>query len=45
MRCAFVSNLSLDPRVPGNELRDALENIVRWCTSSLLGSYIHQELI
>ena len=39
------SKLCLDPRVPGNELHDALGNIVRWCTSSLLGSYIHQELI
>ena len=42
----LLSNLCLDPRVPDDdELRDALGNVVRWCVSSLLGSYIHQELI
>ena len=45
MRGTIFSNLCLDPRVPSNELRDALGNVVRWCASSLLGSYIHQELI
>ena len=39
------SKLCLDPHVPGNALPDVLGNIVRWCASSLLGSYIHQELI
>ena len=39
------SKLYLDPHVPGNELRDALGNVVRRCVSSLLGSYVHQELI
>ena len=45
MRGTLFSNLCLDPHVPGNELRDALGNVVRQCASSLLGSYIHQELI
>ena len=40
-----LSKLCLDPRVPGDELRDALGNVVRWCASSLLESYVHQELI
>ena len=40
-----LSKLCLDNRVPGNELRDVLGNVVRWYASSLLGSYIHQELI
>ena len=44
MRSSFVS-LCLDPRVPSNELRDVLGNVVRWCVSSLLGSYVHRELI
>ena len=44
MRSSFVS-LCLYPRVPSNELRDVLGNVVRQCASSLLGSYIHQELI
>ena len=39
------SKLCLDPHVPGNELRDALGNVVRWCASSLLGSYVHEELV
>ena len=44
--CAVLwSKLCLDPRVPGDELRNALGNVVRWCASSLLGSYVHQELI
>ena len=37
--------LCLDPRAPGGELRDVLGDVVRGCASSLLGSYIHQELI
>ena len=41
----LLSKLCPDPCVPGNELRDALGNVVRRCASSLLGSYIHQELI
>ena len=45
MRGTLFSNLCLDPRVPSHELHDALENVVRRCTSSLLGSYVHQELI
>ena len=45
MRGTIFSNLCLDPCVPSNELRDVLGNIVRWCVSSLLGSYVHQELI
>ena len=39
------SKLCLDPRAPGGELRNVLGNVVRWCVSSLLGSYVHQELI
>ena len=31
--------------LPSNELCNVLGNVVRWCASSLLGSYIHQELI
>ena len=45
MQGTFVSNLCLDPCVPCNELPDALGNVVSRCASSLLGSYIHQELI
>ena len=41
----LLSKLCLDPHVPSNELHDALGNVVRWCASSLLGSYVHQELI
>ena len=41
----FLSKLCLDPHVPGGQLHDVLGNIVRWCASSLLGSYVHQELI
>ena len=44
MRGTRFSNLCLDPRVPSNELHDALGN-VRQCASSLLGSYVHQGLI
>ena len=45
MRGTFVSNLCLDPRVPRNELHNALGNVVSRCASSLLRSYVHQELI
>ena len=45
MPSSFVSKLCLDPHVPGGELHDALRNVVRQCMSSLLGSYVHQELI
>ena len=45
MQGTFVSNLCLDPHAPCNELHDALGNVVSRCMSSLLGSYIHQELI
>ena len=39
------SKLCLDPHAPGGELRDVLGNVVRQCANSLLGSYVHQELI